>query len=197
MQPATGFFAFAKNNPFAFQVGIATVKTMGADLLAQCVVEKKSFDEIDWKRNFLFMVFGAGYLGVFQGVLMINLYGRWFPTMHKFAAMPWKEKLGYSAGWIDAGKMVLFDIFIHLPLIYFPCFYTTKQFIFGATWNPIDWVTDGLTKWSENFFGDFEALVKVWGPSDCIQFILPMWLRMPFRHCVSFFWTAYVSFTRA
>ena len=39
-------------------------------------------------------------------------------------------------------------------------------------------------------------MIKLWGPSDCIQFVLPMHIRLPFRHLVSFFWTAYVSFTR-
>lgn len=33
--------SFAKRNPFAFQVGVATVKTSAADLMAQVVVEKK------------------------------------------------------------------------------------------------------------------------------------------------------------
>jgi hypothetical protein len=195
-KPANGVLALAQSHPFAFQVGVATVKTMGADLMAQMVVEKKSFSEVDWKRNFLFMIFGAGYLGCFQGVLMINLYGRWFPTMHKFAAMPFKEKLGYTAGLMDAGKMVLFDVLVHLPFIYFPCYYITKEFIFGKTWDATDWVCDGISKWRGNLFADWEALLKVWTPADCIQFVLPMWIRMPFRHCVSFFWTAYVSFTR-
>jgi hypothetical protein len=39
-------------------------------------------------------------------------------------------------------------------------------------------------------------MIKLWGPSDCVQFVLPLHIRMPFRHAVSFFWTAYVSFTR-
>lgn len=39
-------------------------------------------------------------------------------------------------------------------------------------------------------------MIKLWGPSDCIQFCLPIHISMPFRHMVSFFWTAYVSFTR-
>ena len=32
--------------------------------------------------------------------------------------------------------------------------------------------------------------------SYSIQFVLPLHIRMPFRHLVSFFWTAYVRFTR-
>ena len=33
--------SFAKRNPFAFQVGVATVKTSAADLMTQVVAEKK------------------------------------------------------------------------------------------------------------------------------------------------------------
>lgn len=64
--------SFAKENPFVFQLGVATGKTSAADLLAQVVAEKKSFDEIDWKRNFIFVVFGFAYLGAFQYWLMVN-----------------------------------------------------------------------------------------------------------------------------
>ena len=125
------------------------------------------------------------------------MYGRWFPTMYKFAAMPFTQKIKYTAGMVDAAKMVLFDLFVHLPLIYFPTFYVFKEAVYSASFDPSKLVVDGLTKWKNNFAEDWQATLKVWGPSDCIQFVLPIWMRMPFRHVVSFFWTAYVSFTRA
>ena len=55
---------------------------------------------------------------------------------------------------------------------------------------------DGVSKYFNNAKDDLTAMIKLWGPSDCIQFVLPMHIRLPFRHLVSFFWTAYVSFTR-
>ena len=64
--------SFAKENPFVFQLGVATAKTSAADLVAQIVAEKKSPSEIDWKRNFIFVVFGFAYLGAFQYWLMVN-----------------------------------------------------------------------------------------------------------------------------
>jgi len=193
----TSLLDIAKTHPFKFQVGIAIVKTSAADLMAQVAVEKKTPGEINWKRNMIFVVFGGAYLGCFQGWLMLTQYGKWFPTMGKFAAMPISEKVRYTAGMVDAAKMLLFDIFVHLPFMYFPCFYITKEFVFEKSWNPVDWFKQGLTKWQSNFKQDFVALVKLWGPSDCIQFAIPVWMRMPFRHAVSFFWTAYVSYTRA
>lgn len=191
-----GIMSFPKDHPFTFQLIVATAKTSGADLVCQTVAERKSFDEIDWKRNGVFVVFGFAYLGGFQYWLMVNKYRQWFPTMDRFAKLPFAEKIKDTAGIIDAGKMVLFDLVVHLPMIYFPTYYTVKEFVGGTSWNPVDWAKDGVTKYSKNVKEDLLAMIQLWGPSDCIQFVLPLHIRMPFRHLVSFFWTSYVSFTR-
>jgi hypothetical protein len=71
--------SWAKENPFLFQLGVATVKTSAADLVAQMVAERKSLEEVDWKRNAIFVVFGFAYLGGFQYWLMVTKYRQWFP----------------------------------------------------------------------------------------------------------------------
>jgi hypothetical protein len=71
--------SWAKENPFLFQLGVATVKTSAADLVAQMVAERKSLNEVDWKRNAIFVVFGFAYLGGFQYWLMVTKYRQWFP----------------------------------------------------------------------------------------------------------------------
>jgi len=116
--------------------------------------------------------------------------------MDRFAKLSFADKLKDKAGLIDAAKMVVFDVCIHMPLMYFPTYYTIKELVVGNSFNPIDWAKDGLTKYNTNMKDDLTAMVKLWGPSDCVQFVLPLHIRMPFRHLVSFFWTAYVSFTR-
>jgi hypothetical protein len=188
--------AFPKEHPFAFQLLVATTKTAAADLLCQMVAEGKSWSEIDWKRNGIFVVFGFTYLGGFQWWLMVHKYGQWFPTMTRFAKLPFAAKLKDTAGLLDAGRMVLFDIFIHMPLIYFPSYYTVKEFVSGEGYNPLKLAKEGLGKYMNNAKDDLSAMVTLWGPSDCVQFVLPIHIRMPFRHAVSFFWTSYVSFTR-
>ena len=188
--------SFPKDHPFAFQLMVATCKTVFADLTVQMVAEGKPLAEVDWKRNGIFVLFGFAYLGGFQYYLMVHKYRQWFPTMDAFAQMSVAEKLKYRAGLLDAGKMVLFDLLVHLPLIYFPTYYTVKESVSGGTWNPVDWIREGCTKYRTNFQEDFVALLQLWGPSDCVQFALPVHIRMPFRHLVSFFWTMYVSFTR-
>lgn len=188
--------SFPKTHPFAFQLLVATGKTSAADLVVQVVAERKKFDEIDWKRNGIFVVFGFAYLGGFQWWLMVTKYRQWFPTMDRFAKLSFADKLKDTAGILDAAKMVVFDVVVHLPLIYFPTYYTVKEFVSMNSYNPIDWVKDGCTKYAGNMKEDLSAMIKLWGPSDCVQFVLPIHIRMPFRHMVSFFWTAYVSFTR-
>lgn len=74
--------SFAKSNPFVFQLIVATTKTMAADLMTQTVAEGKKFDEIDWKRNGIFVVFGFAYLGGFQYWLMISKYRQVSIPMH-------------------------------------------------------------------------------------------------------------------
>lgn len=192
----SGIFDFARKNPFLFQLGVATLKTAGADIMAQMVVEKKSFAEIDWKRHAVFVVFGFTYLGGFQYYLMVHKYRQWFPTMDRFAQLSVAAKLKDTAGIMDAGKMVLFDVLFHIPILYYPSYYTVKEFVFGYSWNPVDWVQGGVSCYFHNLKDDLIAGFKVWLPSDCIQFVLPVHLRMPYRHCVSFLWTAYLSFAR-
>lgn len=193
---ASKVFSIPKNHPFAFQLFVATGKTAAADLVVQVVAERKQLSEVDWRRNGIFVVFGFAYLGGFQWWLMVTKYRQWFPTMDRFAKLSFADKLKDTAGILDAGKMVLFDLIFHLPMMYFPTYYTVKEFVGGDSWNPADWVKDGVSKYVGNAKEDLTAMVQLWGPSDCIQFVLPIHVRMPFRHMVSFFWTAYVSFTR-
>mmetsp|Transcript_21019 Transcript_21019/g.34757 ORF Transcript_21019/g.34757 Transcript_21019/m.34757 type:complete len:281 (+) Transcript_21019:202-1044(+) len=194
--PAVVKESFAKRSPFLFQLGVATTKTMGADLLTQMAAEGKSLSEVDWKRNGIFVVFGFAYLGGFQYWLMVTKYRQWFPTMDRFAKLSMVDKLKDKAGILDAIKMVIFDVTVHLPMIYFPVYYSVKEFVSGKSWNPVDWLSDGCAKYRGNVKEDLTAMIQLWGPSDCIQFVLPLHIRMPFRHLISFFWTAYVSFTR-
>ena len=79
------YVVFAKTYPFLNNIFIATLKTQAADLVTQTAVEGKSFSEIDWKRNFVFMLFGCFYLGGFQYLYQINVFQRLFPNMGRFA----------------------------------------------------------------------------------------------------------------
>ena len=177
--------SFAERHPFALQLGVATAKTSAADAMVQVVVEKKTLEDIDYRRNAIFVVFGFAYLGGFQYWLMVNKFGKWFPTRARFSKLTLAEKVKDTAGMLDALKMVAFDVFVHLPLIYFPSYYTCKEIVTSSSWNPLDWVVDGCSKYWANKEDDLTAMIKLWGPSDCIQFSMPVHISMPFRHLVS------------
>ena len=69
---------FAKDYPFANNIGIATMKTAAADLVAQVVVAQTPIDAIDWQRSLLFCAFGAIYLGGFQYLYQVNIFKKLF-----------------------------------------------------------------------------------------------------------------------
>lgn len=177
---------FPKANPFEFNLLVATAKTSAADLLTQTTVEK---GEIDWRRNASFAVFGCLYLGGFQYYLQVTLFRKWF-QIEKFTQLSFAEKLRDFEGLRTAVKQIFFDCFIHLPFMYYPTFYVVKQSIHDG--RPFD----GLKKYVENFIPDQKAMLSIWFPADFIIFSVPLWLRLPMRHVVSFGWTAYLSFLR-
>ena len=55
---------FAQTYPNVNNIGIATIKTASADLLAQVAIAHTPVSDIDWERAFLFCAFGAVYLGM-------------------------------------------------------------------------------------------------------------------------------------
>lgn len=181
-----GIMSFPKEHPFVFQLIVATGKTSAADIVCQTVAEKKKLSEIDWRRNGIFVVFGFAYLGCFQYYIMVNKYRQWFPTMDRFAKLGFAEKLKDTAGILDAGKMVLFDVIVHLPMMYFPSYYTIKEFVGGSSYNPIDWVKDGCNKYANNMKEDLTAMIKLWGPSD----VYNLFCRFIFV-CHSVIWLAF------
>mmetsp|Transcript_27817 Transcript_27817/g.85346 ORF Transcript_27817/g.85346 Transcript_27817/m.85346 type:complete len:201 (-) Transcript_27817:777-1379(-) len=189
--------AFPKSNPFNFNLIVATIKTSGADLMTQISVEKKqSVADIDWRRNASFAVFGFLYLGGFQYWLQVTMFKRWFAGVERFTQLSLADKLRDTGGLFVAGKQIVFDCFIHLPFMYYPTFYVVKEAVQGGSPHPDQWFGKGLTKYVTNFVPDQKAMLSIWLPADVVIFSVPLWLRLPTRHVISFFWTAYLSFLR-
>ena len=111
---------FAKAYPNVNNIGIATIKTASADLLAQVVIAQTPVSEIDWQRAFLFCAFGALYLGAFQYWYQVNIFKRLF-DVDKFTSQPWAEKLKDKDGLISLGAQTAVDLTV-LTLIYLPTF---------------------------------------------------------------------------
>mmetsp|Transcript_2935 Transcript_2935/g.9797 ORF Transcript_2935/g.9797 Transcript_2935/m.9797 type:complete len:201 (-) Transcript_2935:205-807(-) len=193
---ASRILGFPRAQPFNFNLLVATAKTSGADLLTQTVVEKKSLGDVDWRRNASFAVFGFLYLGGFQYWLQVTMFKRWFVGVERFTQLSLREKVRDLPGLGVAAKQIFFDCFIHLPFMYYPTFYVVKEAVQGDSPQPDRWVAQGLSKYVGNFVPDQRAMLSVWFPADIVIFSVPLYLRLPTRHVVSFGWTAYLSFLR-
>ena len=173
---------------------IATLKTGAADLLAQTVIAGRSLKQLDMARSALFMLFGAVYSGGFQWLYQVRVFKKLF-DVDKFTNKPWAKKLHDKAGLQSLGAQTALDLGV-LTVAYLPAFYIFKASVFSGSLDPNVWMQTGLSHYGANLGKDWFDLVRVWLPADLICFSVPMYLRLPVRHAVSFAWTAYLSFAR-
>lgn len=188
------YLRFAQDYPFANNLMIATTKTAAADFLAQVVIAQTPIDAIDWQRSLLFCLFGAIYLGGFQYLYQVQIFKRLF-DVDAFTTQPLADKLRDGPGLRALAAQTALDLTV-LTAIYLPTFYVFKAGVFSGSPDPSVWLSSGLGNYQENFAKDELDLVRVWLPADLVCFSVPLYLRLPVRHIVSFVWTAYLSFTR-
>mmetsp|Transcript_47909 Transcript_47909/g.154295 ORF Transcript_47909/g.154295 Transcript_47909/m.154295 type:complete len:275 (-) Transcript_47909:246-1070(-) len=194
----SSYAQWAKDNPLANNLGIATVKTASADLLAQLVIAQTPVAELDYSRLLLFASFGLVYLGGFQYLYQVQVFKRLF-DVDAFTSQPWADKLRDGPGLRALAAQTALDLAV-LSLIYLPTFYVFKAAVFSdaATgFEPAGCISSGIEKYQANFGKDEFDLLRVWLPADLVCFSVPLYLRLPVRHVVSFVWTAYLSFARA
>mmetsp|Transcript_32739 Transcript_32739/g.76464 ORF Transcript_32739/g.76464 Transcript_32739/m.76464 type:complete len:296 (-) Transcript_32739:112-999(-) len=185
---------FARQQPFANNIIIATAKSGAADLLAQTVLQGTPLDSVDWTRSLLFCTFGAVYLGAFQYAYQVNVFKKLF-DVDKFTTQSWGEKIKDAPGLRALTAQTALDLTV-LTLVYLPTFYIFKAGVFSGSADPSAWVSTGFDNYVNNFAKDELDLVRVWLPADLVCFSVPLYLRLPVRHVVSFVWTAYLSFAR-
>jgi hypothetical protein len=154
--------------PFAFGVVLSGTKTSFSDLLVQKVVEQKEWKDINWKRNAAFASFGFLYLGGVQYALYVPIFGRLFPQAASFAMKDIRAKLKDRLGLFQLGAQVFIDQCIHHPLMYFPCFYITKELVMS----PQPDIRKAVETYRGNMKDDLQALWKVWIPGMLINFAL-------------------------
>jgi hypothetical protein len=187
--------SFAKTQPFATNIMVATTKTAVADVLVQKAEGRK---EIDWRRTGIFASFGFFCLGGVQYLVCVEGFKRLFPAAARFAGSSWKQKLVDGAGQRALLGQAFVDNCIWGPFGYFPIFYMFKESIQGGSEFEVsvDRMKSGLRKWKENFWPDAKAMACVYVPLDLFIFAAPMWMRMPLTHASSFGWTLILSSMR-
>ncbi len=187
-----GALALVQKHPFASQVAIATSTTSVADLITQKAVERR--ERVDWERNALFLAFGFAYLGVAQWGLYVRMFSRLFPDIERFCNLAWRDKIRDRAGIKTLFAQIGLDFFFVQPFIYYPAFYSFKTLVEE---------TDGKSrprqafeKWRDNFIVDNLGMMAFWFPLEVVILSVPLWLRMPLTHAVSFTWCTVLSFFR-
>mmetsp|Transcript_30328 Transcript_30328/g.66513 ORF Transcript_30328/g.66513 Transcript_30328/m.66513 type:complete len:419 (-) Transcript_30328:464-1720(-) len=179
----------AKTHPFKFGCIFSCAKTSFSDWLVQTAIEKR--EQIDWRRNSTFALFGLVYLGGIQYALYVPVFGRLFPTAAAFAAAPLSAKLSDFTGIRRMLSQVFLDQFVHHPIMYFPAFYSLKEVVNGGT------PQMGIEKYRKNCTEDLLALWKLWVPSMIINFtFMPMYGRIPWVATTSLLWTCILSYMR-
>ena len=150
--------------PMAVGIASATAKTTSADLLVQTTVEGRSIDEIDTTRTLVFTCFGGLWMGAGQYLLYCRLFERMVP--------------GTTAA-ASAIKMAL-DQLVHVPLLYFPIFYSTDALLQGKWAKGFDHgVTHVRTKLRTELWDSLKANWTLWLPGSFIGFkFVPTHLRI-------------------
>jgi hypothetical protein len=82
---------FGKSQPFVFQNVLSVVKTSSADYIVQKGVEGKA--DLDYSRLLAFATLGCLYSGGFQYFIFVNLFTKWFPSVPRFTALSFADKL--------------------------------------------------------------------------------------------------------
>lgn len=186
---------FPKRKPFLTNIIVATVKTSFADLIVQ---QGEGRDQIDWKRNAVFTTFGFAYLGVVQWFIYVTLFVRLCPNAVRFANQSLAQKLKDRAGQIDLVKQVCLDNFVHYTFLYFPVFYLFKEAIQAV---PPEGKAKSLperamSKYRSNAVQDNLYIWSLWVPGDLLVYAVPIWMRLPLNHGISFAWTMILSYVR-
>ncbi|GMI20924.1 hypothetical protein TrCOL_g5765 [Triparma columacea] len=196
------FSSIAAEHPFWSQTFVATTKSIIADAGTQRFVEKRDLDTYDWKRTAVFGTFGFVYLGILQYGVYVKGFEYLFnkKVINRFCNAPFREKLKDKEGIRVLGKQIALDFIVLQPLVYWPCYYTTKEFVKspepvveGVKKDESGAFSRAMTKYGKTFWIDNVGMLGFWFPADIVIYSVPMHLRLHLTHVVSFAWTVVVS----
>mmetsp|Transcript_10012 Transcript_10012/g.14866 ORF Transcript_10012/g.14866 Transcript_10012/m.14866 type:complete len:214 (-) Transcript_10012:98-739(-) len=163
------------------------------DSFTQLAVEDKK--EVDVRRVVCFGTFGAlmgaGPIYWWMGYAMPKLVS---PHLNSTAS----KCAAYCFG----------DVCVFMPLIYFPCFYSLREFIYhgdkpsvedGApmSTHPDLLLTSAMDKMKGGFVSDMQSAAMFMAPQDCLmQTLVPPHMRVPFLSVTGLVWVYLLSSSR-
>jgi len=166
--------------PISTAVFTTCARTAPCDLWAQVYGEGK--EEIDWRRFWGFMIFGAVYVGVFQYYLYsMVLNGANFTAL-----------TGLNGTAAVAFGLALVDQFVHSPLLYFPAFCFTMKMVEGVELSQV--IPETFAKWQRDVLGVMYASCFLWLPAQIVNFyFMPVYLRVPYINTIGAVWVVWLS----
>ena len=178
MRALQGMNAVAERHPVATAVTVTATKAGVADLMVQFVVEGR--ETVDTRRTLLFTSFGGSYQGLWQYFMYNKLY----------------EGIWPGRGWKNTIAKIAASNIISDPVFFFPTFYTFREICNTGEVSTRSF-TDGVTKYSHNYWNDWLNSWAIWIPGYTVTYaVVPPHLRMPWIASVSFGYVCLLSFTR-
>jgi len=206
---------FGMRHTFAVGVAVATVRTGAADLCTQRYIERRR--NLDLPRLMCFTLLGFLWNGCLQQVVYVNVFAKTFPHAATFAALPTvAARLRHHLGLRDlVGQTAVVNLAWCPLFLHF--FYPFQEFIQGVSSKGPDdskepctigvtldagfqavqtnfWVA--LDRCHRNLWTDMQGIWAIWIPGHMVTFAVPMWLRMPLTHLLSFVYFVLLSVTR-
>ena len=95
---------------------------------------------------------------------------------------------------LDLAKQVAAGNFLHIPFLFLPCFYLTQEVTTHgmAAASP----SHALASYRRNLWSDSVSAWTIWIPGHCIFLAVPLYLRLPINHAMSFGYVCVLSLMR-
>lgn len=177
-----------KRYPISTAALAAGFKGILADQCVQRFVENRTGSSVDYRRTLFFANFGWLYVGIGQYMI----FNRAFPYVIKRIETKLHMKMSKVK---QATTMTLMDSCMHLPLIYLPSFYVSKE-VFANSLS-LKTIKRGLTTWENNLVKDCSLQAAIFIPIQGFNFYWnPKHLRVPFIVAAGFIWMIVLSVVR-
>jgi len=167
---------FVKKHPVIVAGGSTCIRYILGDTVVQLSTKDKD-EEFNYIRTLCFALFGYSY----ASTIGYRVYNCLYPAL----------------GWSPL-RAALADVFVQMPVLYFPLFYAWREFALSDptqwTKQPLQIVQNGLSAFRHNLVDDVVLGAKFWIPAHIINFkYVPIHYRQPFIGVIGFAWAMILS----
>lgn len=171
-----------KKHPILFASFFACIKNSVADYSIQKTQNEGPFNI---KRTLAFSLFGFIHVGAGQYIILNKIIPRIIPSLNKIPT-PSNAVL----------KGITLDQFVHVPFIYFPLFYTFKEFGESTISNPPE-RSNIIKNYKKNLKNDMIISGSIFMPIQFLNYkFISTHLRVPLLSSCGFLYVMLLSYLR-